>query len=188
MADADLIRDFVIAGHGNLARVSALLDAHPELLNAAQPWSETDHETAIQAASHVGNVAIAELLLSRGAPLAIYTAAMLGRRAEVEALVASDPRAVHTLGAHGIPLLPHAALSGDAALFAYLVGQGADAGISFALHSAAAGGHVELARWILAHGQPDLSWTNYQGKTALQAAEENGQTEIAALLRSSLEA
>ena len=76
----DLVRKFVIAGHGDLDKVKALLAETPQLLQAAYPWQENDTETALQGAAQVGNVAVAEFLLSQGAPLDICTAAMLGER------------------------------------------------------------------------------------------------------------
>lgn len=166
------IRDFVIAGHGNLAGVQALLADKPALLHRAHAWSETDHETAIQAAAHVGARPIAEFLLAHGAALALPTAAMLGRTAAVRALLADDPARIHETGAHGIPLLAHVVWSGDPDLVASLHGQGAVAGASIAVCHAVMAGHVEVARWLLAHAQPDLSWRNFQGKTALDLARE----------------
>jgi small subunit ribosomal protein S3 len=86
----DQIRDFVIAGHSNLQKTQAMLAEYPTLLNVAYKWKENDLETAIQGAAHVGNVAIAEFLLTRGAPLEICTAAMLGRKKDVEHLLHED--------------------------------------------------------------------------------------------------
>src|SRR5262245_57877128 len=103
----DHIREFVLAGHGNLARVKEMLAAEPALLNAAYEWAANDHETAIQAAAHVGNSAIAEYLLAQGAPLDICTAAMLGRQGEVEELIAGDPDQIGAKGAHGVTFLIH---------------------------------------------------------------------------------
>jgi ankyrin repeat protein len=178
----DQIREFVSAGHGNLPRVKEMLAENPALLNVAQAWSETDHETAIQAAAHVGARETAEFLLGQGAPLAIPTAAMLGRTSDVERLLAEEPERIREAGAHGIPLLAHAALSGDATLVARLYERGARTGVSFALGNAAAGGHLALARWLLDNAQPDLTWKNWQGRTALTLAEEAGHTALAALL------
>jgi ankyrin repeat protein len=177
------IREFVLAGHGNLDRVKELLAADPTLIDAAHEWQPGDTETAIQAAAHVGNPAIARFLLEQGAPLAICTAAMLGERAAVEALLQTDPAQIQAVGAHGIPLLAHAAFSGDVELFAWLVEQGAQGGVSSALQHAVVKGHTPLVRWILEHGSPDLTLKNYQGLTALDLALEHGQSEIAALLR-----
>ncbi|HET9224562.1 MAG TPA: ankyrin repeat domain-containing protein [Roseiflexaceae bacterium] len=177
------IREFVLAGHGNLARVKEMLAETPALLNAAYQWRDDDYETALQAAAHVGNRAIAEYLLAQGAPLDICTAAMLGRQAEVERFVADDPAQIDAAGAHGISLLTHAALSGDLALVRWLYGHGARAGISAALYNAVSLGNAELVRWLLQNGEPDLSWKNYEGKTALVVATERGLEPIAQLLR-----
>jgi uncharacterized protein len=179
----DHIREFVLAGHGNLSRVQALLAATPSLLNAAYKWGDNDFETALQGAAHVGNRAIAEYLVAQGAPVDICTAAMLGRQAAVKQFVDADPEQINATGAHGIPLLPHAAFSGDVALVAWLIEQGARAGISAALHNAVSQEHVELTHWLLEHGDPDLGWKNFQGKTALTIATERGWEPIAEALR-----
>ena len=138
--DSQLLRDFVIAGHGNLAKVKELLADHPELLDMPYSWSETDMETAIQGAAQVGNVAVAEYLLGKGAPLSICTAAMLGRTREIEGILSEHPEKIHERGAHEIPLLAHAALSGKPELVKMLFQHGANEGSSFAMHNAASRG------------------------------------------------
>jgi uncharacterized protein len=179
----DPIREFVLAGHGNLTKVQEMLVAMPTLLNAAYEWRDDDRETALQGAAHVGNRAIAEYLLAQGAPLDICTAAMLGQQAEVERFMAADPQQIDSTGAHGITLLTHAALSGKVALVQWLMEHGARTGMSAALHNAVSQGHEALAHWLLEHGNPDLSWKNFQGKTALAIATERGQEPIAQALR-----
>jgi ankyrin repeat protein len=87
------------------------------------------------------------------------------------------------VGAHGIPLLTHAALSGDLALVQWLCAHGARAGMSAALHNAVSLGNAELVGWLLQDGDPDLSWKNFEGKTALTIASERGRETIAQLLR-----
>lgn len=178
-----LVREFVIAGHGNLPRVKELLLQDPRLLNAAYPWSETDRETSIQGAAQVGSAPVAEFLLSSGAPLDICTAAMLGRVEDVERFLKDDPDLIHAKGAHGIPLLPHAALSGRSDLVSMLVKRGAAEGASFALHNAVSRSHYDVARWLLENASPDLGWKNYQGKTALQTAVEQKDAHMEELLR-----
>ena len=177
------IREFVIAGHGNLAAVQALLAAEPRLLNVANEWSPGDTETAIQGAAHVGSRAVAEYLLAQGAPLELPTAAMLGRQAEVTRALAADMAAIHTRGAHGIPLLCHVAFSGDAALVAQLYEAGARDGATMALVNAVAVGARSVAAWLLENADPDLAWTNWQGRTALDVALGRGDESTAALLR-----
>ena len=178
----DQIRAFVLAGHGNLEQVQSMFVDFPMLLDAAYEWKQNDRETAIQAAAHIGNVAIAEYLLAQGAPLAIYTAAMLGRRTDVERMIQADPQQIFATGAHGIPLLTHAALSGDVALIEWLVQHGAHEDMSAALHNAVSKGHGELTRWILQNGNPDLGTRNFQGQTPLQVAQARGFDAIARLL------
>ncbi len=177
------IRDFVTAAHGDFEKVKSMLAEIPELLNAAHPWSETDHETALMAAAQVGNRVIAEYLLKCGAPLDICTGAMLGRGEAVKAQLEKDPKLIHARGAHGIPLLAHAAMNGDVALVRILVESGASEGLAFALHNAVLFHHDDLVRWLLENTQPDLSWKNWQGKTALTVALEGGFESMAALLK-----
>lgn len=180
----ETVREFVIAGHGNLARVQEMLIENPAFLNVKYQWGENDWESAIQAAAHVGSVSVAEYLLSEGAPLEICTAAMLGRRTEIKSMLAADASLIQQNGAHGIPLLAHSAFSGDIDLFSFLLLRGAHSGISFALHNAVASEHVELAKWILDHTKPDLAWKNFQEKTILAVAIEQGNQELQDLLRS----
>lgn len=176
----DLIREFVLAAHGNLPKVQALLAEYPALLNTPWQWGDDDFETAIQAAAHVGQRPIAEFLLGQGAPLTVCTAAMLGRLAEVQAMLQAGTDAATAHGAHRIPLLPHAALSGDPAMLALVTAHGATAGASQALSLALLLRLTTAARWLLAHAQPDLTWQNFQGKTAWQVAAETGQTPLLA--------
>ncbi len=177
------VREFVVAGHGDLERVKSMLANSPELLNAAYQWSENDRETAIQAAAQTGSVPIAEYLLEKGAPLDICTAAMLGRNDEVERLLELDPDSINATGAHRIPLLAHAAMSGNLRLLQLLYQRGARTGIPFALHNAVSRGHYDVVRWLLENRKPDLGWKNFQGKTALTVAVERKHENIARLLR-----
>jgi len=179
----DLIREFVIAGHGNLEKVRKMLAEKPDLLNAAYAWTETDHETAIQAAAQVGSVPVATYLVERGAPLEICTAAMLGRKEEVERRIRDNPSSINSAGAHGIPLLPHAAWSGNLELVQYLFRNGAKTGSSLALQNAATRGYHDLAFWLIANADPDLNAKNFQGKTPLSLSIEKKHETIAQLLR-----
>jgi uncharacterized protein len=178
------IRDFVIAGHFDLAKIKSMLAEAPGLLNAAHPWSEGDRETALMAAAQTGNRPIAEYLLDQGAPLDICNAVMLGRRAAVAGMLEKDPGSIQARGAHGIPLLGFAGFSGDPELVRLLVDLGAREGAEFALHNAVTRGDEPLVRWLLENLHPDLGWKNYEQKTALTVALEQGKTVIADLLRS----
>ena len=102
------MRDFVIAGHHDLNRTRELLDQHPTLINATWDWGGGDWETALGAASHVGNREIAELLLDHGARLDVFAAAMLEMVDVVRPALEARPDLRDALGPHGIPLRAHA--------------------------------------------------------------------------------
>ena len=99
------MRDFVIAGHGNLDKVKA----------------------------------------------------MLGRRDEVRAILAADPGSARRFSAHFIPVLPHAALSGDLDIVKDLYAGGATEGAAIALSFAVARGRGfgEIEAMLDQTGRPD---------------------------------
>ncbi|MEY4530674.1 MAG: hypothetical protein RLZZ156_1395 [Deinococcota bacterium] len=176
--DNETIKEFVIAGHGNFEKVKAMLLENPELLNTAFEWREGDFETALQAASHVGNDAIARFLLSQGAKLEITTAAMLGDVEGVEIFLTQNPDLIQAKGAHGITLLTHAVMSEKADLVRSLILKGATEGSSMALNIATDIGNFEVVKVLLEHTKPDVTWRNFKGKSALELANP----EILALL------
>src|SRR3954451_11330466 len=55
-----LVREMVSVSHGNIKRVRELVEARPALAKAAWDWGFNDWESALGAASHVGNREIAE--------------------------------------------------------------------------------------------------------------------------------
>ena len=110
--DPKLVKEFVLAAHGNLEKVQELLNAEPGLLNAAWDWGGGDFETGVGAAAHTGGREIALFLLERGARLDLFTAAMLGEVEIVRAILTATPAARTSKGAHGIPLIVHAQQGG----------------------------------------------------------------------------
>lgn len=113
--DPDLVREVVGVSHGNFARVKELVTAQPSLARASWDWGFGDHESAIDAASHVGNRPIAEFLVAHGARPTIFTAAMLGQLAVVRGLIEALPGVQRMRGPHGITLLAHARAGGSGA-------------------------------------------------------------------------
>jgi hypothetical protein len=113
--DPDVAREMVAVSHGNVARVRELLSNRPALANASWDWGYGDWESALGAASHVGNHEIARLLLAAGARPTIFSAAMLGQVETVRAFVAASPGVQKTRGPHGLTLLSHARAGGAAA-------------------------------------------------------------------------
>jgi len=117
-----LVKEMVTVSHGNVVRVRELVQQHPELAKAAWDWGYGDWETALGAASHVGNRAIAELLLERDAPPTHFSAAMLGQLDVLKAFVAASPGLQKMRGPHGLTLMVHARNGGPqaAAVVSYL--------------------------------------------------------------------
>jgi len=177
------IREFVIAGHGNLEKVRQMLAENPELLNVSYRWNENDTETAIQAAAQVGYANVAQFLLKQGAPLEICTAAMLGMQDEVVRRLNEDPRNAHATGAHGIPLLPHAVWSENPRLVQLVFERGAKSGATLALHNAVSRGNYEIVEWLLDNAGPDVKAKNFEGKSALTVASGRSNDRIVALLK-----
>src|SRR5438105_4863773 len=109
----ELVQEMVVVSHGNLERVRELVTQRPTLAKATWDWGFGDWETALGAASHVGNRAIAALLLVNGAHPTIFSAAMLGQLDVVKAFVAATPGIQRTRGPHSISLMKHAVAGGS---------------------------------------------------------------------------
>ncbi len=124
-----LAREMVRVSHFDLKRVQQLVEAQPSLARAAWDWGFGDWETALGAASHMGNRPIAEYLIGKGARPSLFSSAMLGHLEVVKAFVSSQPGVQRIRGPHSISLLAHAHAGGDAArpVFEFLQSLG-DAG------------------------------------------------------------
>src|SRR5262249_23734694 len=110
--DPEMVREMVMVAHGNVARVKELVGRHQTLAKAAYDWGFGDWETALGAASHVGNREIAEFLLANGARPTLFSATMLGQLDVVKAFVTVSPGVQRIKGPHSITLLRHAMAGG----------------------------------------------------------------------------
>lgn len=111
----ELVRELVTVAHFNEKRVRELVEPRPSLARAAHDWGFGDWETALGAASHMGNRSIAGYLIDKGARPSLFSAAMLGQSDVVKAFLAAQPDAYRIRGPHGITLLAHARVGGAAA-------------------------------------------------------------------------
>jgi len=111
----ELVREFVLEAHRNAERIKEMLAEEPALLNATWDWGGGDFESALNAASHTGQREIARHLIAHGARVDLFAAAMLGQLDVVRAVITAFPAAKNSKGAHGIPLLVHAQMGGEAA-------------------------------------------------------------------------
>jgi hypothetical protein len=114
--ESGLVKQFVIAGHGQLDKVKEMLAAQPALINATWDWGGGDFETALGGASHMGRADIARFLLENNARMDLFAAAMLGRLDIIKAAAAAFPNIVRVPGPHKIPLIAHAEKGGAEAV------------------------------------------------------------------------
>ena len=112
---SELVKEFVIKGHGDFTRTEELLNEHPGLLNVSWDWGGGDYEMAVEGAGHVGNREIAEFLLARGARVTLFVAAMLGRIEIVKPMLTAFPKQIQAKGPHGLGLVHHAKRGGEQA-------------------------------------------------------------------------
>jgi len=121
-----LVKDFVIAGHGNFDKVKSMLLETPNLIYTKFDWGNGDYEAAIEGAGHVGNKEIANYLLEAGSRVTIYVLTMLGKTDLVKPILETYPALMTAKGPHGFTLLHHAKVGGKDAeeLYAYLQEKG----------------------------------------------------------------
>ena len=110
-----MAQDFVIFAHSDLDKVTMLLDREPGLINATIDWGAGDWETGLGGASHMGRRDIVEFLLSRGARIDLFCAAMMGQLEAVKAFLTLQPTLIDAKGPHGFSLHFHAQVGGDEA-------------------------------------------------------------------------
>jgi len=179
-ADQSVVEELVGNAHGNLARVRDLLDVHPAALNLRAPWNET----AIEAATQMGDKPIIELLIGRGAPVDFFTACVLGRMQDVKIELETDPSRANARGVHDLPALYFAAIGGDIEIARRLLEAGAavnaKAEAAAPIHGAVMGGSAAMVRLLLERGA-DPSLPDYQGRGARKLAEDMGRPKIADL-------
>jgi hypothetical protein len=110
-----MVQDFVIYAHSDLDMTKKLLEKQPMLLNGMIDWGNGDWETALGGASHMGRHDIVDYLLSQGARIDIFCAAMKGQLDAVKAFLTLQPKLIDTRGPHGFSLHFHAQVGGKVA-------------------------------------------------------------------------
>lgn len=122
----DLVKEFVIAGHGNFDKTQSMIKDHPNLIFSKFDWGNGDFEAAIEGAGHVGNREIAEFLIDAGSRVTLFVLTMLGRIELVKPVLEAYPKLIFAYGPHGFTLLHHAKVGGKPGeeLYAYLQEKG----------------------------------------------------------------
>lgn len=111
----ELVKEWIGKAHSDFARVQELYTQEPRLLNASFDHGGGDFESALEAAGHMGRRDIAEFLLSKGARMNVFCAAMLGRLDIVKAVLSLHPDLKNSAGPHGLKLIHHATQGGEGA-------------------------------------------------------------------------
>ncbi len=109
------VQDFIIYAHFDLNMTKSLLEKEPGLINAMMDWGGGDWETALGGASHMGQRAIVEFLLEKGARIDIFCAAMMGQFEAVKAFLTLQPKLIDAIGPHKFTLHHHAKVGGKEA-------------------------------------------------------------------------
>src|SRR5258708_489652 len=122
----DLVKEFVIAGHKDLAKTQSMVAEYPNLIYSKFDWGNGDFEAAIEGAGHVGNKEIAQFLIEKGSRVTLFVLAMLGRADLVRPVLEAYPKLIFANGPHGFTLLHHAKAGGKEGeeLAAYLQEKG----------------------------------------------------------------
>jgi hypothetical protein len=186
--DLALATEFVAAAHRDLEKVKAMVAADRKLVLAAVDTGNVgigDWETGLNGAAHTGHRDIALFLLSQGARIDAFCAAMLGYRDVVQALLKADPQTATIKGPHNLTLLYHAAIGGDVAIadaIKPLLPAGAK-DYDQSLSAAARDGRLEMTEWLLANGVTNVNAPDGFRKTALKIAQEKGFDQVVAVLR-----
>lgn len=124
--ESETIKEFVLAGHGDLAKVKEMVSEAPNLIYCRYDWGGGDFEEAIEGAGHVGNKEIASYLIEQGTRVNLFVLTMLGKTNLVKPILEAYPHLVFAKGPHGFSLLHHAQKGGKEAeeLVEYLTGKG----------------------------------------------------------------
>ena len=124
--NVDMVKEFVIAGHGDLAKVQTMVKDNPNLIYSKFDWGNGDFEAAIEGAGHVGNKDIANFLLDAGSRVTLFVLTMLGKTELVKPILEAYPKLIFANGPHGFTMLHHAKVGGKDGeeLFNYLQEKG----------------------------------------------------------------
>jgi uncharacterized protein len=138
-----------------------------------------------------GQTNVVKMLIAGAGPLGETTllqdAALKGQVEMINLLLAHQAD-VNSRNAQGATALHDAALAGERAAAETLLDHGADVNARDSesgetpLHRAASWGRVEVVELLLARGA-DPSIKDKKGRTALDLAVENGQQDVAAVLK-----
>lgn len=186
--DPELVSEFVSVCHRDLERVKAMVAQEPKLVFAARDTGNIgigDWESGLNGACHTGNRDIVLFLLSQGARLDVFCAAMLGYRDVMLALLKADPKTATVKGPHNLNLLYHIAIGGEVAIAEAIKPLLPPGPTEFnqSLGAAARDGRLDMTKWLLANGVTNINAPDGFKRTPLKVAMERNHQDVAAVLR-----
>jgi ankyrin repeat protein len=186
--DVALAAEFVSAAHRDLDKVKAMLAREPRLVFASVDTGNIgigDWEMGLNGAAHVGRRDIVDYLLSQGARIDTFCAAMLGYSDTVIALLKVSPQAATVHGPHNLTLLYHAAIGGEVSIAEAIKPLLAPNAPDFnqALSAAARDGRAPMTEWLLTNGATNVNALDAFRRTPLKLALEKGYPDVADILR-----
>jgi ankyrin repeat protein len=181
MDEAGPLFDAIKTGNGE--EVSRLLDGNAALLDARQSGV-----SPLLTAVYYRQAGVARILLDRVTRLDVFEASAVGDAERLRELLAAEPARSNEFAADGFTPLGLASFFAHPTVARVLLASGADPsqaahnGTRVApLHSAVAGGSVEIVRELLAHGA-DVHARQEGGFTPLHNAAFEGVEEMILLL------
>lgn len=169
---------YAAARHGFAAKAQRIIEDNPTLVNTVNEDGVSILLHAAHASHQSGITGVADLLIVKGAPLDIFSAAALGLKEVVAAHLRSHPERLVLRGPWGRQIHHWAASGGHRELVQWLLAleadvHAADAWGCTSLHLAAETGQLETVRLLLEHGS-DSTARLRNGKSSVHIAAQNG--------------